>query len=53
MIEQRINETAHELVQTIEKLKSDVVVGMQQKPEFQDLEAMAHKLHTKADFQKV
>ena len=26
---------------------------MQQKPEFQDLEAMAHKLHTKADFAKV
>ena len=26
---------------------------MQQKTEFQDLEAVAHKLHAKADFEKV
>ena len=28
-------------------------IAMQQKPDFSDLEAIAHKLHSKAEFDKV
>lgn len=37
----------------MEKIKAEVILGLQSKPEFQDLETMALKINTKADFQKV
>ena len=49
LLEHRINQANDEMFQAIEKLKLDIVQAMQQKPEFQDLEIMAHKLNTKAD----
>ena len=37
----------------MEKIKAEVILGLQAKPEFLDLETMAQKINTKADFQKV
>ena len=37
----------------IDKLRSEFAQVMHHKPDFSDLEAIAHKMHTKADFEKV
>ena len=52
-MESRLQDNTAANSEQIEKLRIEVMQGMQQKPEFQDLEAMAHKIHTKADFVKV
>lgn len=39
--------------QNIEDLAQQLSHQLQQKPDFQDLEAIAHKIHTKVDFEKM
>ena len=51
--ETKISELQNEAEAGLEKLRSQVTLAMQQKTEFQDLEAVAHKLHAKADFEQV
>lgn len=53
ILEGRMRDQAREIVNAIEKIKNELVLAIQQKPEFQDLETMANKINTKADFQKV
>ena len=51
--ETKISELQNEAEAGVEKLRSQITIALQQKTEFQDLEAVAHKLHAKADFEKV
>ena len=51
--ENRLSDQTKDVVQVMEKIKAEVILGLQSKPEFQDLETMALKINTKADFQKV
>ena len=51
--ETKFSELQNESESNVEKLRSQITMALQQKTEFQDLEAVAHKLHAKADFEKV
>lgn len=50
VLEARVGDQAREIVGAVEKIKNELVLALQQKPEFQDLETMANKINTKADF---
>ena len=51
--ETRLSEVKNEVESSLDKLRSSITLSMQQKTEFQDLEAIAHKLHEKVDHEKL
>lgn len=52
-VELRLQDQERDFIEALNRVKQELIVALQQKPEFSDLETMAHKINTKADFQKV
>jgi hypothetical protein len=52
-IDGKLTTFSKELVGAMEQVRAEASMALQQKPEFSDLETMAHKINTKADVQKV
>lgn len=53
VIESRLNDHVREVAQGLDKVRAEALLGLQSKPDFADLETMAQKVNTKADFMKV
>ena len=51
--ETQLSEMKNQADSQLEKLSTQISLQMQQKTEFSDLETLAHKIHAKADHNKV